>query len=159
MRQGILKAGVWHSGSWVWYRDATRTEQAASIGYEVNTEGDPAWLRLFYSITKTNEPLDYHLRLTTTRPRFGGLRWWFMCPLVVNERPCGRRVGKLYLPPGCRYFGCRRCYALTYTSSQQHDARVDALRRNPQALHSILDSAETASHSEFLLALKAIRGR
>src|SRR5205807_10480703 len=22
--------------------------------------------------------------LVTTRPHFGGLRWWFLCPLVVN---------------------------------------------------------------------------
>lgn len=47
--------------------------------------------------------------LTATRPRFGGLRWWFVCPLVVKGRSCKRRVGKLYLPPHGRYFGCRHC--------------------------------------------------
>jgi hypothetical protein len=28
-------------------------------------------------------------------------------------------VGKLYLPGGGRYFGCRRCYRLTYRSCQE----------------------------------------
>jgi hypothetical protein len=59
------------------------------------------------------------VELTTTRPRFGGLRWWFVCPLLVSGRPCRRRVGKLYLPPRARYFGCRHCYDLTYTSCQE----------------------------------------
>ena len=45
-REGILKAGVWLSGSWAWDRDAERQEQTAALGYEVNTL-DPAgpWLR------------------------------------------------------------------------------------------------------------------
>ncbi len=33
--------------------------------------------------------------------------------------PCGRRCGKLYLPPGGRDFGCWTCYDLTYTSCQE----------------------------------------
>jgi hypothetical protein len=49
----------------------------------------------------------------------GGRRWWFTCPLIVNGRSCGRRVGKRYLPPGARYFGRRRCHDLTYTSCQE----------------------------------------
>ncbi|MFH2063161.1 MAG: hypothetical protein ABIJ46_03335 [bacterium] len=55
---------------------------------------------------------DYRIRLTTTRPNYGGVRWWFVCPLSRNGRACDRRVGVLYL--GGRYFGCRRCYRLPY---------------------------------------------
>ncbi len=40
---------------------------------------------------------------------------------------------KLYLPPGGRYFGCRRCYDLTYESAQQHDKRVDRLARSARS--------------------------
>jgi hypothetical protein len=53
--------------------------------------------------------------LEGTAQHFGGVRWWFLCPLAG----CGRRVAKLYLPPGGRYFGCRRCHRLTYTSCQE----------------------------------------
>ena len=48
----------------------------------------------------------------------GGVRWWFLCTLTCDGRYCGRRVGKLYLPPGGRYYGCRHCYDLTYKSCQ-----------------------------------------
>jgi hypothetical protein len=57
--------------------------------------------------------------LTTTRPPFGGLRWWFCCPLEADGRPCGRRVHKLYLTVGATLFGCRHCHRLTYTSAQR----------------------------------------
>ena len=40
---------------------------------------------------------------------------------------CGRRARKLYLVG--RYFGCRRCHDLAYTSTQQSDLRVDAAVR------------------------------
>ena len=58
--------------------------------------------------------------LTTTRPHFGGRRWWFQCPLVVNGVPCRRRCRILYKPYGSRYFGCRHCHRLTYRSRQIH---------------------------------------
>jgi hypothetical protein len=52
-------------------------------------------------------------------PHYGGTRWYFLCPLVVNGKACLRRVSKLFLPPGGLYFGCRTCYGLAYTSSQE----------------------------------------
>jgi hypothetical protein len=71
---------------------------------------------------------DYTIPLTTTETRpFGGQQYWFRCPATWScdfdfenpqEKICGRRVGKLYLPPGSTTFGCRHCYHLTYRSSQ-----------------------------------------
>ena len=54
------------------------------------------------------------VQLTATRPRFGGLRWWFRCP----GEGCGRRVGVLCLPHGGVHFRCRRCHGLSYDSRQ-----------------------------------------
>jgi hypothetical protein len=105
-------------------------------------------------VTNQPEPYDYRVLLTTTRPRFGGLRWWFVCPLVVRGYACERRVGKLYLPPGSRYFGCRHCHELTYRSAQEHDKRVNFLRRNPAALGMLL--AGEPDLARLGLALKAI---
>jgi len=59
---------------------------------------------------------DYKVRLVTTPCHFGGVRWWFLCPLITNGVSCGRRVGTLYCPPGATYYGCRHCYNLTYES-------------------------------------------
>jgi hypothetical protein len=58
--------------------------------------------------------------LTATRPHFGGRRWWFQCPLVVNDVPCRRRCLVLYRPWGAPYFGCRQCHQLTYRTRQVH---------------------------------------
>ncbi len=71
----------------------------------------------------------YEVQLTTTPQRFGGVRWWFLCPLLVFGRPCDRRVGKLYLPGDGRYFGCRQCHELTYTSCQESH-KYDRLYRD-----------------------------
>jgi hypothetical protein len=158
MREGILKAGVRRSGSWRW---VYHSGEEHSISYEVDTLDRPSpfvrlWYTMTHAATKEQESLDYRVVLTTTRPRYGGLRWWFICPLIVGGRPCERRVGKLYLPPGARYFGCRHCHELTYTSAQTHDKRVDALRRNPELLFAMANDPEAHSLSNLALLLKAI---
>lgn len=99
----------------------------------------------------------YIIEVTTTRPRFGGRRYWLRCPLRALRRDgtrCGRRVGRLYLPPGQQVFGCRLCYWLTYASCQQHDARRDALLRNPPAL---LLAVQSTNRPRRLLALGALQ--
>jgi hypothetical protein len=67
---------------------------------------------------RREDELDYKARLVWTPCNFGGRRWWFVCPLVVNGRACNRRVGVLYLGGG-KYFGCRPCHDLTYESSRE----------------------------------------
>jgi hypothetical protein len=71
-REGGLKAGVWHSGKWIWFRDADTKEQAESIGFEVNTLGNEPWLRLLYTLAGTGEQVDYRVQLLTTRPGWVG---------------------------------------------------------------------------------------
>ena len=94
----------------------------------------------------------YDIELATTPCRYGGLRYWFICPLVKNGYPCHRRITKLYLPSGGTYYGCRHCYDLTYESCQEHDTRVDRLCRNPEALLQMLNGKNLSAS---LLACKA----
>ncbi len=144
----------WYTGFVSWSRGE---EMVASIGYTVRPVGDGLILQLSYRWTRareTEEDVELPIRLETTPLHFGGRRWWGICPLLVDGQACNRRVGKLYLPPGGRYFGCRRCYRLTYRSVQEHDKRVDALRRNPAALNAIL--ADPAAHLRSGRALLAI---
>ena len=127
-REGILAPDVQRFGTWVW-SDPDSGEHRASIGYEVETTAEGSGtVRLSYTMTRTQERVEYRIGLQTTRPRLGGLRWWFTCPLVVGGRPCRRRCGKLYLPPSGRYYGCRMCYGLTYTSCRE-SYRWDSLWR------------------------------
>src|SRR5947207_11222576 len=66
MREGILAAGVHHSGALGWY--AATGERTSSVGYEVCTlDAAAAWLRLWYTFTASGQAVDYRVRLTTTR--------------------------------------------------------------------------------------------
>ena len=120
-RVGILQPSVSnYSGRWRWFDPDTK-EEYGSIGYQSDCDKTFGSVRLSYTVTREEGkvPLDYRVRLTTTTTPWGKLRWWFICPLVADGRPCGRRVRKLYMPGGGRYFGCRHCYDLTYTSCQE----------------------------------------
>jgi hypothetical protein len=63
--------------------------------------------------------LEYKVCIERMACRFGGVRYWFLCPAVKDDVYCGNRVTKLFLPPGGSVFGCRGCYDLTYQSCQE----------------------------------------
>src|ERR1700691_391655 len=80
-RQGILKAGIHSFGSVTWNN---RSGNSFVVNYGVDTmDLSHHYLRLWYSWAWSwaNEEGSeaYQVRLTTTRPWFGGLRWWFIC--------------------------------------------------------------------------------
>ena len=104
------------------------------------------------TFTKEATKLDYKAKLINTPCNFGGVRYWFICPLITNGRPCGKKVSKLYLAGGSKYFGCRHCHSLTYISCQEHDKRIDALVKDPEMLLANMNSNDLNGS---LLALKA----
>lgn len=155
-RDNLLIPGRVRSGSWVWSNQYTG-EKRASIGYELTLKEGASYLRLYYTHTSawTNNKtdLDYRVSIVTTPCHFGGLRYWFICPISVNGRSCGRRVGKLYLAPGSRYFACRHCQDLTYRSSQESDKAVNILKQmDPLSLLQGINSGEV----DMLKGLKAL---
>lgn len=128
--------------------------ETGSVGFRVSTETANEYINFIYTqtdrITNEKTEFDYKVQLTWTSCHFGGRRWWFVCPLMVNGRACGRRMGVLYL--GGEYFGCRHCYNLTYASCKEHDKRVDHLLRHPDLM---LPYAQSGSFSRLTLAFKA----
>lgn len=113
-RRGILGPGLFRSGGLQWVNVSSGQAQS-SIGYEVSTDWNAGTLRLRYTFTESGDSMDYSIELQTTRPQYGGIRWWFTCPVARGGgETCGRRVQKLYLPSGRRYYGCRHCYDLSY---------------------------------------------
>ena len=107
---GVLVPGEQTGGLWGWTYEGENRPHAI-VSYEANlTVPDDPRLRLRYRVN--GERVDCVVRLVTTRPNYGGRRWWFLCPLV------GRRAAKLYLPPGRRLFGSREAYGLTYAFCQ-----------------------------------------
>ena len=117
LRTGSLVPGVHLRGRLHWTRRSDGSE-VASLGYEADLRhADDAWMQLHYR--HNDEPRDYRIWLETTRPNFGGIRWWFTCPLTA------RRVSMLHLPSGAPKFGCRQAYGLAYRS--QNEDRSDRL--------------------------------
>lgn len=108
----------WKSGGIRW---TNRWGKDNSIGIFVITHDDNKYAQLTYTITDrdTGEktPYDYNVKISTTPCTYGGVRYWFICPLVIGNRYCGRRVGKLFLVG--KYFGCRHCYNLSYKSRNE----------------------------------------
>lgn len=108
-----------------WHGDAGGTTVAADFEFIPDPEIGPI-LRLHYSITAPPPPVrrvSVPIRLQPTYPHLGGIRWWLTCPLILDGRPCHRRVGTLHLPPGATYFGCRHCHGLTYLSRRKQRVR------------------------------------
>jgi hypothetical protein len=122
IRNGGLRS---RSATLHWLRNE---ERFASIGYDVQWmyDSDP---RLTLRYSREGESIRQAIDLQSTPQALGGYRFWLTCPLVVNGEPCQRRCSKLYLPFGGKYFGCRRCYNLSYESCNE-SGRYDFLIRS-----------------------------
>jgi hypothetical protein len=134
-------------------------EVTNSIGIDISIKPEN-YVRVYYSWTSggtgETENLDYKIRLETTTCYFGGERYWFVCPLIVNGVPCDRRVGKLYLPRKAKYFGCRHCYNLTYRSCRESNTLYSKFKRmSPGQLLRLSQSKDLKTS---LLASKAALG-
>lgn len=115
-RDGVLRAG-WY-GAWRW----PRGQRIGIVATPVLSGG--VLLTLSYTVTLEGRsiPITQEARVSWA-PVFSGMRQWLHCP------QCGTARSSILLPPVAARFGCRGCYGLTYRSVQEHDARVDYLRR------------------------------
>lgn len=127
-KAGLLKAG--YSGGWQWTVDG---EKVASISMRAET----GRLVLIYRIRRDGgdwQDVEEPIPLEETACTYGGARLWFRCPGVRNGKWCGRRVGKLFL--GQRYFVCRHCLRLAYSS--QSEEPMNRLNRRANKLRMAL---------------------
>lgn len=76
-------------------------------------------LQLSFSWTAEGKRHLSLVSLSSSRPNFGGVRFWFACPIDCLHGQCLRRCSKLYLPVDGSSFGCRHCYELTYASRRE----------------------------------------
>ena len=90
-------------------------------GEEAEVEEDASYLDITYPVGREglHENVKERIELLRIRPNYGGARWYLSCPFASEGECRGDRLLKLYLPPGERRFGCRKCHDLTYESSQQ----------------------------------------
>jgi len=119
--EGLLKPGS--SGS---LSQLLGLGPSAGLAYAISG----ADLQLTYTVDTegASRSIQTMIRLLTTPAYFGGVRYWLTCPLDSS----GRKLARLYLPPGAGTFGCRACLNLVYKSSLERKRQytpINWLRR------------------------------
>lgn len=130
--QGYLRTGYFGTIFW-----SFREEKTGSIGYHVESdcivlkyrrrEGGGDW-----------ESIEQRINFDWTPCNYGGHRTWFLCS------KCNRRVAVIY--GAGKYFLCRHCCNLTYSSQQEGHA--DRMMRKARKIRKRLGS--TAPHESWV---------
>jgi hypothetical protein len=122
-RRAIEGNHVW--GTLQWNRGG---EPAGSITYRAIMD-EPGNERLELAYTRGEggdaERVQQTIRLTFTRPHYGGKRWWMICPYR------GVRCAKLFKPGNGDRFASRKAWRIAYQSQRGgwHDRPFDKLNR------------------------------
>ena len=143
-------------GGFYWF--GHETSVGFIIRYEKREDGlFPPGPMMCLLIGSIEEVFFQEISLQATTPHFGGTRWWFSCPLLKKGVECAKRVGKLYLPPGAKSFGCRHCYDLSYRKRQEHNKRIAKMSVSDMAL--ILSDLDSLPPEEGVIwAIFALKG-
>jgi hypothetical protein len=130
--QRLLRPGHRSSGTLSW-SSSHNSQAVAKIRYEADlTASTKAWLclRPLPPSGQMSPRRKARLHLAVTVPHYGGLRWWFICPLS------GKRARVLYLPADAPMFASRQAYGLAYKS--QRRTEVDRLIERARAARRLL---------------------
>ena len=123
-KQGHLRFGTMGSLSW-----SCGDDQTGSIGYCMES----GRMKLNYRHKLNDgewEPVEINIQFSETQCNYGGTRKWFICP----NMNCNKRVAVLYGVG--KYFLCRHCYGLVYSSQQE--SKSDRLMRKARKIRKRL---------------------
>jgi hypothetical protein len=131
--KGLLKSP---DGEVVTIRSAHLAFQAFPIyvGLARGDQGQPVGLAVHHR-TEDGTGSPYSIFLTSTRPYFGGTRFWLSCPGPSGSLRCGTRRQVLYRPFGAPRFACWECHGLRH--------RDPWARRANAAAEVLIDAAQT----------------
>ena len=128
-----------HRSVWSWTTEG-EAEPRAHVLLTLALHADRGTARLQFDIAQPSHrtgPRDQTVRLETTPCRFGGVRWWWVCPAS------GRRCATLYLPNGGELFLSRGrgAYPLAYAS--QNEGPMDRSHGRLRRMHRRLGDTYT----------------
>ena len=124
-QQGFLKPGKMGSISW-----SCRGERTGSVSFRIDTN---QMVLDYRHRLRSGEwgPVQQKISFDWTPCFFGGYRYWFLCPR------CWKRVAVLYGVG--KYFFCRHCYNLTYTTQQE--GPIDCIGRKARKIRARLGAS------------------
>jgi len=145
-KQGYLDGPK--TGILEWRRD----DEASSISIESHVDDYHPYLRLLYAQGDgegNRQPLDYKIHLHRTPCNYGGWRFWFLCPLGTKSGlPCGKISAVLY--KGGDYFGCRKCYNLTYWCRKHNNNHsLNSMMRSKKLINQLDKLEQEVKRSEY----------
>ena len=120
-RLGIFRRGGDRNCCWKWTDDYTGATAAEVVMCTRLSDEEDPHVRLIHRESQATTA-DYRIDLKSSVQPYGGVRWWFICPIT------GMRVAKLRLPRGAIQFASRQAYCLGYYT-QRASPRDRAIRR------------------------------
>jgi hypothetical protein len=127
------RKGFLHQGIVLNFSRACQRDKCDLIGLRVETDR----LVLIYRNRQNGgqwEQIKDEIFFTWTSCNYGGHRQWFLCP------GCNIRVAILY---GGKYYRCRHCSNLTYSSQQE--SKSDRLMRKARKIRARLGASNNLS--------------
>jgi hypothetical protein len=115
LRKGLAMPGSYRTGTLRW---SCRGEPSGWISYKADmTDPEDSRLILSYKLGTGSdaESVEQIVRIAYTRPKFGGKRWWMVCPFR------GHRVSILYMPRNGDRFASRKAWRIQYKSQRVTD--------------------------------------
>ena len=128
---GAMKAGPIRFA----FRRGSCAEPWAALDVSLELGPDRGWACItlrHQAGRRTTGPVHQRVALEAVPCRFGGLRWWWICPAT------GRRAATLYLPISGARFLSRQAHGLAYAS--QREDGIDRAHRRAARLHERLGS-------------------
>ena len=133
-KRGYLLPGSFGTLSWSTTWGSGETRQTGSINYRVET--DRMILTYRYRVNGGEwQDVEQVVRFDRTPCNYGGSRKWFLCP------SCSKRVAVLY--DAGKYFLCRHCHDLCYTSQQESE--TDRMMRKQRKIRKSLGASNNLS--------------
>lgn len=133
LREGVVRLGQSHDDVGV-----LPGPHGPVIAALISYPGEPARFAVACRYPVSGIYDRHELTCQPVTPRFGGHRWFLVCPLS------GALVPSLYLPPGARQFGSRAAHRLAYRSERLSDFELQlrGLEKLARKLGRSLDDAE-----------------
>jgi hypothetical protein len=117
IRQGAVRPGAKSGPFSIQWTNTWSGEEVASGIVTANLEGAEAGFRIQI------ESLDQRISLTTQPRPFGGLQWYFRCPITQ------RRCSMLWMPPGANRFCSRQAWRGQVAYASQFESPGDRAER------------------------------
>lgn len=108
--RGMLKRGCMSRGEFVWTFDR---EVSAQLAVTVDIECLERYPQMYITGRRYGREIDCKLHLVSVPMRFGGERWYAICPIT------GGRCATVVLPPGASYFASVKGWGVAYGSQRE----------------------------------------